>query len=112
MEALQYELKPFHIIVKNLEPASVKSGFTENILFVSSPEYADYSATVQRNMIASYKNAPTADVVAKVAYDAATDNKFKLRYPATSQAKFAIFMRWLLPLKTFNKLMANSMEKV
>lgn len=111
MEALQYELKPFHIIIKNLEPASVKSGFTENITFVSNPEYADYSARVQHNMIASYINAPNADVVAKVAYDATTDNKFKLRYPATQQAKFAIFMRWLLPLKAFNKIMANSMEK-
>jgi NADP-dependent 3-hydroxy acid dehydrogenase YdfG len=111
MEALQYELKPFNITVKNIEPASVKSEFTENISFVSSSEYADYSATVQRNMINSYKNAPAADVVAKVAFKAATDNKFKLRYPATTQAKFAFFMRWLLPLKTFNKLMANSMEK-
>jgi NADP-dependent 3-hydroxy acid dehydrogenase YdfG len=111
MEALQYELKPFNITIKNLEPAAVKSEFTENISFVSSPEYADYSATVQRNMIDSYKNAPAADVVATVAYQAATDNKFKLRYPATPQAKFAFFMRWLLPLKTFNRIMANSMEK-
>jgi short-subunit dehydrogenase len=111
MEALQYELKPFNISVKNLEPGSVKSDFTENISFVSSPEYADYSATVQRNMIDSYKDAPTPDVVAKVAFEAATDNKLKLRYPATPQAKFAFFLRWLLPLKTFNKIIANSMEK-
>lgn len=111
MEALQYEPKQFNITVKNLEPASVKSEFTENISFVSSPEYANYSTMVQRNMIDSYKNAPGADVVAKVAFEAATDHKSKLRYPATSQAKFAFFMRWLLPLKTFNRIIANSMEK-
>jgi NADP-dependent 3-hydroxy acid dehydrogenase YdfG len=111
MEALQYELKSFHITVKNLEPASVKSNFTENISFVSNHEYADYSATVQHNMIDSYKNAPAADVVAKVAFEAATDRKFKLRYPATPQARFAFFMRWLLPSNTFNRMIAKSLEK-
>jgi NADP-dependent 3-hydroxy acid dehydrogenase YdfG len=111
MEALQYELRSFNINIKNLEPGSVKSEFTKNITFVSNHDYADYSIKVQHNMIASYKNAATADTVAKVAFTAATDQKVKLRYPATSQAKLGFFMRWLLPLNTFNRIMANSMEK-
>jgi short-subunit dehydrogenase len=111
MEALQYELKSFNIVIKNLEPAAVRSEFTENISFVSNADYNTYATKVQRNMIASYKNASTADIVAKVAFKAATDNKLKLRYPATSQAKIGFFLRWLLPLNIFNNMIAKPLEK-
>jgi NADP-dependent 3-hydroxy acid dehydrogenase YdfG len=111
MEALQYELRAFNIIIKNLEPASVKSDFIENINFVSNPDYDEYARKVQYNLIKSYKNAPTPDVVAKVAFKATTDKRIKLRYPSTTQAKLAFFLRWLLPLNTFNKLVSTPMEK-
>jgi len=62
-------------------------------------------------MIDSYQNAHSADVVAKVAFQAANDNSHKLRYPATSQAKVGFFLRWLLPLRMFNKLIAAPLEK-
>ncbi|WP_462266893.1 SDR family oxidoreductase [Mucilaginibacter sp.] len=111
MEALQFELKPFNIRIKNIEPGTVKSEFTENISFVSNPDYDNYAKKVQHNTLASYKNAPTPDVVAKTAYKAATDNTFKLRYPATPQAKVAFFFRWLFPLRLFNKMAAAPVEK-
>ena len=111
MEALQYELKSFNIVIKNVEPAAVRSEFTENISFVSNADYDEYARKIQRNMIASYTNAPTADVVAKVIYQAATDNKSKLRYPATTQAKIGFFLRWLLPLNIFNNMIAKPLEK-
>ena len=111
MEALQYELKPFNIQIKNIEPGSVKSEFTENINFVSNDDYADYANKVQHNTLAGYKNAPTPDAVAKIVFKAATDNRSKLRYPATAQAKTAFFFRWLLPLKTFNKMVSGPVEK-
>lgn len=111
MEALQYELKDFNIAIKNIEPAAVKSEFVQNISFASNADYEQYALKVQNNMIASYKNAPTPDVVAKVVFKAATDKRFKLRYPATPQAKAAFFFRWLLPLKQFNKLISSPLEK-
>jgi NADP-dependent 3-hydroxy acid dehydrogenase YdfG len=111
MEALQYELKPFNVLIKNLAPGSVKSEFTKNISFSSNPDYDAYATKVQQNMIASYQKAPGADTVAKVAYKAATDAKFKLRYPATAQAGIGFFLRWLLPLNLFNKMIAAPLEK-
>ena len=111
MEALQYEVKPFNIQIKNIEPGSVKSEFTDNIHFVSNAAYNSYANKVQYNTLAAYKNAPTPDVVAKVVFKAATDGGFKLRYPATSQAKSAFFFRWLLPLNVFNKMVSAPVEK-
>lgn len=111
MEALQFELKNFNIVIKNLEPAHVKSEFTDNISLVTHPDYEKYTFTVQHNLINSYQKAPMPEVVAKVAFKAATDNRVKLRYPATPQAKFAFFLRWLLPLATFNKIISKPLEK-
>ncbi len=111
MEALQYELKSFNIVVKNIEPATVKSEFVNNISFVSNPDYDHYAQKVQHNTLAGYKNAPTPGVVAKIVYTAATDNRSKLRYPATPQARVAFFLRWLLPLKIFNNMVASGVEK-
>jgi NADP-dependent 3-hydroxy acid dehydrogenase YdfG len=111
MEALQYELAAFNIVIKNLAPGAVKSEFTKSTSFISSSDYDDYANKVQGNMIASYQHAPGADTVAKIAFKAATDNKSKLRYPATMQARMGFFLRWLLPLHIFNKIIAAPLEK-
>ena len=111
MEALQYELSPFNIVIKNLAPGAVKSEFTRSTAFISNPDYDEYANKVQANMVASYQQAPGADTVAKVAFKAATDNKSRLRYPATMQAKMGFFLRWLLPLRMFNKMIAAPLEK-
>ena len=111
MEALQYEVKQFNIVIKNIEPGTVKSEFVNNISFVSNADYDNYAQKVQQNTLDSYKDAATPESVAKVVYTAATDNSSKLRYPATSQAKSAFFFRWLLPLKMFNKMVSSQAEK-
>ena len=111
MEALQFEVKPFNIRIKNIDPGTVKSEFTDNIAFVSNPDYDNYARKVQHNTLAGYKNAPTPDVVAKTVFKAAMDNRSKLRYLATSQARLAFFFRWLLPLNLFNKMVSATAEK-
>ena len=111
MESLQFELRQFGIIIKNIEPAGVKSEFVGNIEFISNSIYDTYSNSAQQGTLDGYKNAPTADVVAKVVYKAATDGKKKLRYAGTQQAGFIFFMRWLLPLNWFNTIIANQIEK-
>ncbi|WPV67063.1 SDR family oxidoreductase [Chitinophaga sp. LS1] len=111
MEALQFEVKQFNITIKNIEPAAVKSDFTHNIDFITDSNYEQYSQVVQKNTLIGYRNAPGPEVVAKIVYKAATDNKKKLRYAGTPQAKFIFFLRKLLPLSSFNKMMARMMEK-
>lgn len=99
------------IVIKNLAPGAVKSKFTKSTSFISNPDYDDYANKVQANMVASYQQAPGAETVAKVAFKAATDRKSRLRYPATMQAKMGFFLRWLLPLHVFNKMIAAPLEK-
>lgn len=111
MESLQYELKPFNIRIKNIEPGTVRSDFENAIEYVPAPAYDPYAQRVHQNTLASYKDAADPVEVAKVVYRAATSTSFKLRYAAGSQPKLAFFLRWLLPLNTFNKLVAGPVEK-
>ena len=111
MESLQYELKPFNIRIKNIEPGTVKSDFENAIEYVPAPAYDPYAQRVHQNTLASYKNAAEPAEVAKVVYQAATSTNFKLRYAAGNQPKLAFFLRWLLPLNTFNQLVAAPVEK-
>ena len=111
MESLQYELKPFNIRIKNIEPGTVKSDFENAIEYVPAPAYDPYAQRVHQNTLASYKDAAEPAEVAKVVYQAATSTDFKLRYPAGNQPRLAFFLRWLLPLNTFNQLVAAPVEK-
>ena len=111
MESLQYELKPFNIRIKNIEPGTVKSDFENAIEYVPAPAYDPYAQRVHQNTLASYKDAAEPVEVAEVVYQAATSTDFRLRYAAGRQPKLAFFLRWLLPLNTFNKLVAGPVEK-
>lgn len=111
MESLQYELKPFNIRIKNIEPGTVKSDFENAIEYIPAPAYDPYAQRVHQNTLASYKDAAQPAEVARVVYQAATSTDFKLRYAAGNQPKLAFFLRWLLPLNTFNKLVAGPVEK-
>ena len=111
MESLQYELKPFNIRIKNIEPGTVKSDFENAIEYVPAPAYDPYARRVHQNTLASYKDAAEPVEVAEVVYKAATSTDFRLRYAAGRQPKLAFFLRWLLPLNTFNKLVAGPVEK-
>jgi len=59
--------------IKNLAPGAVKSEFTKSTSFISNPDYDDYANKVQANMVASYRQVPSAETVAKVAFNAATE---------------------------------------
>jgi NADP-dependent 3-hydroxy acid dehydrogenase YdfG len=111
MESLQFEVKPFNIYIKNIEPATVKSEFTNNIIFTSHAAYDTYAHKVQSNTLKGYQNAPTPDVVAKVVFRAANDRNYTLRYPGTPQAGFIFFLRRILPFKWYNAMISSSMEK-
>jgi NADP-dependent 3-hydroxy acid dehydrogenase YdfG len=110
MESLQFELKQFNIKIRNIEPATIRSNFEGSINFVSNPDYDSYAKKVQHNILASYKNSPTAAIVAPVVFKAANSSSNKLRYPV-GQARLAFFMRWLLPLNVFKNVVASGVEK-
>ena len=111
MESLQYELRPFNIRVKNIEPGAVKTEFENAQQFVSTQDYDAYTTVTFKNMLDQYKNAPNAEVVAKKVWEAANDVSFKLRYPVGGGGPVLLFLRWLLPLSVFSAMVRMQLEK-
>jgi short-subunit dehydrogenase len=111
MESLQFELRQFNIQVKNIEPGAIKTEFENAIDFVSTKDYDNYTKQAHKNMLDSYKTAPTAEVVAEKVWQAANDNSYRLRYPVGGSGPMLLFIRWLLPLSWFTKIVRSVTEK-
>jgi short-subunit dehydrogenase len=112
-EALVYELEPFGIRVKIIEPGPIKTDFYDRSLDVMSrPGLTAYEAFVARAMPALQKagaDAPGPEVVARAIYKAATDGSRRLRYPANSAA--LLLLRRLLPTGVFMGLVKRLLLK-
>lgn len=111
MESLHYELKPFNIKIKNIEPGAIKTEFENSLEFVTTDAYNNYAPKAHQNMLDAYKKAPTGVVVAKKVFQAATDNSFRLRYPVGGQSPVLLFLRRILPNSWFFALVRNNVEK-
>jgi len=84
-ESLSYELKPFGIQVKIIEPGGVATDFGgRSMAFAQSEDITAYNelvATFQQNMQAdSGLGRSTAEYLAQEIYTATTDGKAQLRY--------------------------------
>jgi len=95
-ESLQYELKPFNIRVKLVEPGPIKTEFYDRSQDrVAAPDYEpDYSRILDRLQKAGDR-APGPELVAKALWQAATDGSWRLRYPVN--ALDVLWLRRLLP---------------
>lgn len=100
-ESLAYELRPFGIRVKLIEPGTIKTEFIgRSKVRFSKPglkDYDQYEKTVISNFHKSYKSATSPIVVAEKVYQASTDGKNKLRYPVAKPALSLILLKKLLP---------------
>jgi NAD(P)-dependent dehydrogenase (short-subunit alcohol dehydrogenase family) len=98
-ESLQYELEPFDIRVKIIEPGPINTDFYGRSQEVAKKEgltaYDHYAARFLSFMSKAGEEAPDASVVAQVIYDAVTDGGRKLRYPVNT--KGLLFLRSVLP---------------
>lgn len=114
-EALQFELRPFNILVKNVEPGAIKTDFYERSMDLFQKEgltaYDTYEQVVYQNSQKAGEDAPGPEVVAKTIFKAANDTSSKLRYTASSQSSMLLFLRWLLPLNGFMGIVRMAVEK-
>ncbi|AEI50048.1 SDR family oxidoreductase [Runella slithyformis] len=114
-EALQFELRPLNIRVKNVEPGAIKTDFYERSMDLFQKEgltdYDRYEQITYNNSQKAGEDAPGPEVVAKTIYRAATDGSSKLRYPASTQSSMLLFMRWVLPLNGFMGIVRMAVEK-
>jgi len=114
-EALQFELRPFNIKVKNIEPGAIKTDFyaRSQDLFKKEglTDYDNYAQIAFANTQKVGNDAPGPDVVVKKIYQAAIDTSYRLRFPAGIQAKAVLIARKILPFNWFKAIVKLVVEK-
>lgn len=95
-ESLQFELEPFGIRVKVVEPGAIATDFgTRSLDRMQKEGLTAYDEFVQR-IVAGWtavRRASPADLVAEVIWQAATDGTPQLRYAAGEDAKMILDAR-------------------
>ncbi|MBI3219528.1 MAG: SDR family oxidoreductase [Bacteroidetes bacterium] len=100
-ESLQYEVAPFNIRLKLIEPGAIKTEFYGRSRAFMKPDYTnDYNEFVKKceavSMDAGDKGA-SAESVARVIFKAANDSSKKMRYPIAFPANLLLPLKRLLP---------------
>ena len=102
-ESLQYELEPFGIRVKLIEPGPIRTEFHGRSEEVARRDdlgvYDEKLDSFLRFMREGNKTAPDGSVVAGVIYDAVTDGSKRLRYGVNTKGLLA--MKRLMPEGAF-----------
>ena len=114
-ESLRYELRPFNISVKLIEPGATQTDFAHRSQVVLRPVYTDdYISYVEKVRLRTKKTAKNnnsnPNIVAKTIFRAATDGKRKLRYPCAGGAKTVLFLRAILGYRLFTWTVRKTME--
>lgn len=114
-ESLQYELKPFNIRIKNVEPGAIKTDFYSRSMNVfkkpSITDYDRFEKVVFENTQSAEKNAPGPLVVAKKVFKAANSTNWKLRYPVGGQGPLLLVIRKIITPGMYRALVKMVTEK-
>jgi len=90
-ESIRYELKPFGIRVKLVEPGGIKTDFgTRSITKVNSAPYQRMIDKTLGLLEKASGRLPGPQAVAKTIFRAATDQGYRLRYPVHHQPYFLL----------------------
>lgn len=113
-ESLQYELRPFNIKVKLIEPGIIYTDFYERSMILAKKddvkEYEVFFKKVKKMMdTSSGLSGSKAIVVAKEIYKAAQSGNYRLRYPIGGGAVPFLFLRKILPGRLFRKVVYTLM---
>ena len=102
-EALQYEVKEFGIKIKIIEPGPIKTDFYERSQSIAKKEglaaYDNFVSRAMPNLQKAGETGPDGSVVAEVIYKAASDDSWRMRYPANS--RLILTARRMLPDSIF-----------
>lgn len=113
-ESLQYELRPFNIKIKIIEPGVIKTDFYGRSMTVMNDnnlsDYKLYSEKVISNLIANSNNGSNPLEVAKVIFKVANSKGKKMRYTVGKSSSLPI-LRSILPNRVFRNLVSASIEK-
>lgn len=100
-ESLQYELKPFNIHVKLIEPGAIKTEFygrsREFIKPVNDSTYDTFISKVEKVSQGAGAKGDNPSKVAQAILRAAEDKSNKLRYPVGQPAPILLWLRNKMP---------------
>ena len=103
-ESLAFEMKKIGVGVKTVSPGGIKTDFLNRSAEIAS--HPAYDAILQKMFThIDENNFSTAEHIAEVIYEAATDGKEKLRYPAGEDAKALYAQRLQIGDEAFRKNM-------
>jgi NAD(P)-dependent dehydrogenase (short-subunit alcohol dehydrogenase family) len=104
-ESLAYELRPYGIAVKIIEPGAIKTEFygrsEEQPAGIAESDYSDDFARIYRRMTRATRHAPGPELVAEAIFAAATDGSGRMRYLPNARAILAA--RAVLPDRLFRR---------
>jgi NADP-dependent 3-hydroxy acid dehydrogenase YdfG len=107
-EALRYEVRPFGIRVKIIEPGGIKTNFiNQGAAWATHPEYTDMIHHVKEFMEKINDSLPEPEGVAKAIYRAATDRSERLRY--SPHGEQILLLHALLPDRLWRFLVKTIM---
>ena len=111
-ESLHYELSPFSIRLKLVEPGLIGTEFTgrsrEFVRPESTDAYDGYLKKFQTAAEKAMKGAEKPEVVAREIFRAATDGSTRLRYPVGAPAPLLLKLRKLLSDNLFFTMVRKS----
>lgn len=107
-ESLAFELRPFNIRIRLIEPGNVRTRFYDRIPSGhSSIEPLPYQAFLDRcREVAEEagRRGDSAEQVADTAFEAATDPGWRLRYPVGKKSRLLLWLHRVLPYAVFAAL--------
>ena len=105
-ESLAFELSRFGVRVKTVAPGGIKTDFAgRSLVLTRHPAYADMVARVFQVFAdpARRAAASSAEQIAEVVFEAATDDKDKLTYVAGADAREAYAQRLAVGIEKFRQ---------
>lgn len=113
-EGLSYELEPFNVHVKLIEPGSVKTDFfgrsSDRVNETGVTAYEAYSEEQFAVMDGIGASGSSSDEAARVIFRAASDGSKRLRYSVGLDAKAIMAVRSLLPNSLFRAMIKLSLS--
>jgi NAD(P)-dependent dehydrogenase (short-subunit alcohol dehydrogenase family) len=107
-ESLQYEVSPFNIHLKIVEPGPIKTEFYGTSRHFVMPEHTDaynaMSKQAEKVAMDSTEKAASSEKVARVILKAANSTSRRLRYPVGQPGPLLLFLRKRIPDTWFFKL--------
>ncbi|MEI2273029.1 SDR family oxidoreductase [Sphingobacterium sp. ML3W] len=110
-ESMSFELKKFGIAIKTVAPGGIATDFAGRSLDMNrSSDYEDIENKLFEQMDLMMQNASTAEQIAQVVHEAATDNKDQIRYLAGEDANALYDRRLTIGKEAFRQEIAKQFE--